>query len=200
MRFTKLKFNFLSDDFGIVEKSYVNLDYEIPIRATIGDSQASVIAECCFKPGDCVITIGSGSFISVVTGDKPFSSNNGNYPIVGYKFKNEKLYFLHSFVSNAGQSIDWAKSIGLFDQYSEIDDILEKTPDSGKVYYVPTLFDLPGFDKNLTGSGFVGICQNSTKNQMIRAIFESIAFLIRIKVDAMQKDLKSDGISLNSIR
>ena len=103
----------LSDDFGIIEPSILNINYEIPIRSVIGDSQASAIAECCFKSGDCVITIGTGSFISVAIGNKPISSSNGNYPIAGFKFKNDKLYYLHSFVSTAGQSIDWARSIGL---------------------------------------------------------------------------------------
>lgn len=79
----------------------------------MADAQASVIAECCFSPGECVITIGTGSFISVVVGNKPISSNSGNFPLVEYKYKDEIIYILHCFVSTAGQSLDWAKSIGI---------------------------------------------------------------------------------------
>lgn len=79
----------------------------------MADAQASAIAECCFSPGECVITIGTGSFISVVVGKKPISSNHGNFPLVEYKYKDETIYILHCFVSTAGQSLDWAKSIGI---------------------------------------------------------------------------------------
>ena len=79
----------------------------------IGDSQSSLIAECAFKPGDCVITIGTGSFLSINVGDKPVSSNFGLYPLFGFKNQEKEIYILHSTASSAGIAIDWAKSIGI---------------------------------------------------------------------------------------
>lgn len=69
------------------------------------------MAECAFSPGDCVITIGTGSFISVNVGSKPLSSD-GSYPLAGVKCKNGQIYIIHSPVSSAGIAINWAKSIG----------------------------------------------------------------------------------------
>ncbi|CAF0786239.1 unnamed protein product [Brachionus calyciflorus] len=188
------------DDYGHLDKSFLNSEEEIPISAIIGDSQASLIAECCFEPGECVITIGTGTFISLVIGDKPIASFNGNYPLIGYKFKKHVIYILHCFVSNAGQSIDWAKSIGLFESYDQIDKILENTWDSGGVYYIPSLLELQGVNKATTGSGFIGLKQNTTKSQMLRAVIESIAFLIKIKFDGFRQDLLKNNIDLKNIR
>ena len=78
----------------------------------IGDSQSSFISECAFDVGDCVITMGTGSFISVNVGAKPISSDNGLYPLVTFKLLEKEMYILHGPISSAGIDIDWAKSIG----------------------------------------------------------------------------------------
>ena len=56
--------------------------------------------------------MGTGSFISVNIGNKPLSSENGLYPLAGFKYKEKEIYILHSASSSAGIDIDWAKSIG----------------------------------------------------------------------------------------
>jgi glycerol kinase len=72
-----------------------------------------LIAECALRPGDCVITIGTASFISVNVGSIPIASNNGAYPLANFKYKDKEIYVLHSPVSSSGIAIDWAKSIGI---------------------------------------------------------------------------------------
>jgi glycerol kinase len=71
-----------------------------------------LIAECAFNPGDCVITVGTGSFISVNIGNRPISSQFGSYPLAGFKHKDKQMYILHSPASAAGLAINWAKSLG----------------------------------------------------------------------------------------
>ena len=70
------------------------------------------IAECAFEAGDCVITIGTGSFVSINVGNRPISSDHGLYPLCGFKYNESEIYILHSASSSAGIDIDWAKSIG----------------------------------------------------------------------------------------
>ncbi len=81
----------------------------------IGDAQSSIIAECAFNIGDVVITIGTGAFISVNCGSKPVSSQNGNYPLCGFKYLNDKIFIIHNAIPSAGIAIDWGKSIGNFE-------------------------------------------------------------------------------------
>ena len=58
-----------------------------------------------------MITVGTGAFISVNCGDKPLSSKNANYPLVGFKYLNDKMFIIHNAIPTAGIAIDWAKSI-----------------------------------------------------------------------------------------
>jgi glycerol kinase len=160
------------------------------------------VAECAFNVGDCVITIGTGSFISINVGPKALCSYHGSYPLAGFVNKSEKIYILHSPVSSAGIAIDWARSIGLFDEYDEIESILRSTNTSNGVYFVPAfgLLERTGTDKSNVATGFIGLKQNTTKAEMLRSIFDSIAFSIKMRMNALLRDLKDHNIRLNSIR
>lgn len=189
--------------FGNVKEDIVsNLNQSVPITSIIGDSQSSLISECAFKPGDCVITIGTGSFISVNVGNKPLSSNNGAFPLANFKHNDKEIFILHSPVSSSGIAIDWAKSIGLFNEYSEIEGLLNSTENSGGVYFIAAFgfLNLPSVEKNKIATGFIGLKSNTTKAQMFRSIIDSIAFSITVKMHLILKDLKLNNIKLRSIR
>jgi glycerol kinase len=161
-----------------------------------------VVAESANEIGDCVITIGTGAFISVIIGDKPLSSNNGFYPLVSYKKKETTLYILHCGITSAGVAIEWAKSIGLFNDYKEFNQILNETADSKNVRFIAAFgyLDLEGINKSKVGTGFIGITSDTTKAHMLRAVIDSIVFSIKIKFELMLKDLQSNKIKLRSVR
>ena len=112
------------------------------------------------------------------------------------------MYILHCPVSSAGLAIDWAKSIGLFNDYDEIEGILKSVNSSEGVYFVPAfgLLETDNVDKNSIATGFIGIRSNTKKAHMVRAIFDSIAFAIKLKMDMMLKDLNHYNISIKSIK
>ena len=167
--------------------------------------------------------MGTGSFISVNVGAKPISSENGLYPLVTFKLLEKEMYILHGPISSAGIDIDWAKSIGkqqfsrikplvyciliknniwwhigLYNNYDEIESILQSTENSNGVFYIPP--KVGGDDKKRIGTGFVGITSDTTKAQMLRAIFDSIGFSIKLMLDTVLKDLNKYNISLKSIK
>lgn len=190
-------------EFGTTKNDFIsNLGYKVPITAVIADSQASVIGEAALRPGDCVITIGSGSFISVNVGSSPISSNNGLYPLACLKHKEKEMFILHSPCSSAGIAIDWAKSIGLFNNYNEIEELLNSIENSSGVFFISAFgfLDLPSVDKTKVQTGFIGLKQTTTRAHMFRSIIDSIAYCIKIKMDLMLKDLKFNNIPLRSIR
>jgi putative glycerol kinase 5 len=55
-------------------------------------------------------------------------------------------------------------------------------------------------DKTSVGTGFIGIKSNTTKAEMVRAIFDSIAFSIKLRMDLLMNDLRYHGIPLTSIK
>lgn len=190
-------------EFGNLKPEILDLDYTIPITAVVADAQSSVIAECGFHKGDCVITLGTGSFISVNIGDKPLSSNNGFFSLNAFKRLEEEIFVLHASISSAGVAIDWAKSIELFKDYTEFNELLKSTSDSGGVYFIPAFghINMTGVEHNANvGTGFIGIKSSTTKSEMLRAVIDSIVFTIKIKFDLLIKDLKTHKISLNSIK
>lgn len=189
-------------EFGNLKPEILNLGYDIPITAAIGDAQSSFIGECATQKGDVVITIGTGSFLSANVGEKPLSSNYGIFPLVAYKNLDEKIFILHASISSAGIAIEWAKSIGLYSDYKEFNNILNLTPNSRGVYFISAfgLMDAENFDKSKVGTGFIGIKANTTKAEMLRAIVDSIVFPIKLKFESLIKDLKENGIELGSIK
>lgn len=108
-----------------------------------------MIAECGYEKGDCVITMGTGSFISVNIGGKPLSSDHGFQSVFGYKHLDEHNFIMHGGISSAGVAIEWAKSIGLFSEYSELNDMLKSTENSDGVRFISAFgyLEMDGIDK-----------------------------------------------------
>ena len=50
------------------------------------------------------------------------------------------------------------------------------------------------------GTCFIGIKSSTTKAHMLRAIIDSICFMIKIKLDLILNDLKTYNIPLKSIK
>jgi len=73
---------------------------------------------------------------------------------------------------------------------------------SNGVYFVPAfgILDIPNLNKETVSSGFIGLKANTSKAEMIRAIFDSLAFTIKIKMDLILSDLDYHNIPLRSIR
>lgn len=70
-------------------------------RSVIGDQQAAMFGECCFKVGDVKCTLGTGSFININTGHTPHASFKGLYPVVGWKMVDKEPVYLAEGKLNA---------------------------------------------------------------------------------------------------
>lgn len=83
-----------------------------------------------------------------------------------------------------------------------MDRILETTPSSNGVYFVPAFgfIEIDNGEKTAVGTGFIGLKSTTTKPEMLRAIFDSIAYSIKLRMELILKDLKHHNIPLNSVR
>ena len=79
---------------------------EIPIRANIADQQASLYGQCCFEYGEMKCTNGTGSFIDLNTGEKPYASKRRLYPLVAWRVNNKTTYMLEGQSQNTGSVVD----------------------------------------------------------------------------------------------
>lgn len=122
------------DHFGSTK--YEILDHAVPIRAVLADQSASAFGSACYKPGSAKITMGTGSFLDVVTA-KPHASMDGLVPLVGWKIGKETTYLAEGSVHGTGVMVNWAKTVGLFENITDISETVSELASSKGVYFVP---------------------------------------------------------------
>ena len=161
--------------FGILISSFKGR--EIPITAIVGDVQASMFGQCISKVGQCLLTLGTGAFVNIFTREVNDSSD-GIYPLVAYSDLSnpkENVHFLHGYHSACADVINWARQAGFFEDFNELNQLSSEVQ-RARVFFLPA-FDGHS-DDSYCGSGFIGIDYRTTRTDLLRAIVESIAFVV----------------------
>ena len=134
-------------DFGAIDG--------IPITASMVDQQAALFGHGCRKPGDAKITFGTGAFALAIAGPRPLKdAKSGLLPTVAWKLGNAPATFaIDGGVYNAASALNWARELGLFADFAEIDSF-DATPAIARgLAFVPALSGLgcPYWDRSATG-------------------------------------------------
>lgn len=184
---------------------------DIPIRCCIADQSASMYGSGSFRPGSVKVTLGTGAFLDVNTGDKPHASVGGIYPLVGWKYGYELSYIAEGASHSNANVIEWGKSIGtpetnwfnhfcfsklvtsfltgLFQHVQESSDIAQSVPDSGGVYFIPAFQGLQApYNDASAASGFLGVTEMTKKAHLVRALLESLAFRVQQLLNVLQSE------------
>jgi len=187
-----------SGDFGVTDI----FGGSIPIRSVAADQQAALFAEACFDAGAVKCTNGTGTFIDMNTGDAPMASINQLTPMIAWKMKGKTTYMMEGFISSAGSSIQFLRdNLELIKDAAESEECSLRCEDTGGVYVVPAFTGLsaPYWDPYARGT-VLGLTRGTTKDQVVRATLESIAYQCKDLVAAMEgdtgievKDIKADG-------
>ncbi len=168
---------------------------KIPIRAAVGDQQASLFGQCCFEKGDTKCTNGTGTFVNMNTGDAGFVSPHGIVPIVAWQLNDAAKttrFVLEGQDATCGELIDWlVDGIGLISKPSEVDQLAVSVPDSNNVYMVPAFTGLrfPYWDPYARGT-LVGLARDTKKAHIMRAVLEGIGFRVQDFLSVMSQDTK----------
>ncbi|KAG4073437.1 hypothetical protein HA402_000661 [Bradysia odoriphaga] len=172
-----------SYDFGYVDKSI--LGHEIKIGCMIGDQSASMWGSCCFNRGDVKVTLGTGSFLNVNTGQKCHASVHGLYPLVAWRWRkkeqksDELMYCVEGASNDTGSIIKWAQDFGLFTDPAESSDIANTVDNTDGVYFVPAFSGLGApVNDYQAASGLIGLRPSTNNAHIVRAVLESIAFRV----------------------
>ena len=172
----------------------------IPIAGAAGDQQAALYGQCCFESGDAKNTYGTGCFLLMNTGSKAVASENGLLTtIAAFREGEDCRYALEGSVFVAGAAIQWLRDeMDLFDSASESEALAASVPDTGGVYLVPAFTGLgaPYWDPYARGT-IVGLTRGSTRNHLIRAALESLAYQTGDVLRAMEAD---SGIALKELK
>lgn len=172
----------------------------VPVAGMIGDQQAALVGQTCFRPGEAKNTYGTGCFLLMNTGDKPVYSKYGLITTVAYRIGNQPaVYALEGSIAIAGALVQWIRdNFGLIAESGEIERLARTVKDNGGVYFVPAFSGLyaPYWNGNARGI-IAGLTRQSNKGHLARAALESTAFQTREVVEAMEKD---SGIVLDILR
>lgn len=177
-----------SGNFGTTAKGIFGS--EIPIGCVIADQQSSTFAQCCWNKGDMKISLGTGTFLVVNTGNYVHASTIGIYPLVGWKIGSEVCYLAECHSPSTGSAIEWAKKFALFDDVTITADLAESVEDSGGVYFVPAFDGMQVPYKDSTAAAAIfGLNHDTRKEHVLRALLESFAFQIKYLHSAMKQEL-----------
>lgn len=173
---------------------------DVAIAGILGDQQAALFGQACFKPGEAKNTYGTGCFMLMNTGNKIVPSKSGLLTTMGYKIGKEKpVYALEGSIAITGALVQWIRdNLGLIQKSSDIEPLARTVNDNGGVYFVPAFSGLYApYWKDSARGVICGLTRYVNKGHIARAVLEASAYQTREVLDAMEKD---SGIELEVLR
>jgi glycerol kinase len=177
---------------GMTSKN-VFFGFEVPISGIAGDQQAALFGQTCFQKGDMKNTYGTGCFLLMNTGNKPVLSQKGLLTTIAWGMNGEVTYALEGSIFVGGSAVQWLRDgMKLIKKSSETETHAKEVSSSLGVYVVPAFVGLgtPYWDKDAKGAVF-GITRGTTRDHLIRATLESIAYQSRDVIALMQEEAKT---------
>ena len=166
----------------------------IPIAGAIGDQQAALFGQACFRPGQAKNTYGTGCFLLMNTGGKRVKSENNLLTGIAWGIDGRVEYCIEGSAFNAGSVIQWLRDeLKMIKSAPECDRLAESVPDTNGIYFVPAFTGLgaPYWDAYARGT-IVGITRGANQQHFARAVLESIAFQMTDLLEAMKADSDID--------
>jgi glycerol kinase len=172
----------------------------VPVAGILGDQQAALVGQTCFRSGEAKNTYGTGCFLLMNTGQEPVVSRHGLLTTVAYQFGGQPAHYaLEGSVAIAGALVQWLRdNLGLFSNSAEIEELARTVEDNGGVYFVPAFSGLYAPYWNSSARGVIaGLTRFANRAHIARAVLEATAFQTRDVVEAMEKD---SGVPLEVLR
>ncbi|SHF85206.1 glycerol kinase GlpK [Ornithinibacillus halophilus] len=179
--------------------SFHFLGHEIPIAGIAGDQQAALFGQACFEEGMAKNTYGTGCFMLMNTGDKGIKSEHGLLTTLAWGVDGKVEYALEGSIFVAGSAVQWLRDgLKLIKNSNESESLATKVDSTEGVYVVPAFVGLgtPYWDSDVRGAVF-GLTRGTSREHLVRATLESLAYQTRDVVDAMITD---SNIDLKTLR
>jgi glycerol kinase len=172
----------------------------VPIAGILGDQQAALVGQTCFRPGEAKNTYGTGCFLLLNTGESAVRSTSGLLTTVAYRIGSEApRYALEGSIAVTGALVQWLRdNLGLIQRSADIETLAQSVPDNGGVYFVPAFSGLyaPHWNDGARGT-ILGLTRFANRGHIARAVLEATAFQTSDVLQVMEKD---SGVSLDTLR
>ena len=171
------------------------LGARVPVCGAVGDQQAALVGQTCFKPGEAKNTYGTGCFLLMHTGHDPVVSSHGLVTTVAYQFSGRKpSYCLEGPIAMAGALVQWLRdNLKMIDSAPQIEELAAEVEDTGGVYIVPAFSGLlaPYWRPDARGV-IAGLTRYANRSHIARAVLEATAYQAKDIMESMNKDARQD--------
>lgn len=174
----------------------------IPITAVLGDQQAALYGQGCFRPGTVKNTYGTGCFIVLNTGRRMILSRRGLLTTLASDVQGRPVYAMEGSIFIGGAVVQWLRDeLKCLQTSSESEELVRGLTDTHGVYFVPAFTGLgaPYWDSGARGT-ITGLTRGANVRHIVRAALESIAYQTKDVFDVMKqecrmniRELKVDG-------
>ncbi len=174
-------------DFGSTKATLFGS--EIPIRGVAGDQQAALFGQACFEPGMAKNTFGTAGVYVMNTGDQPVFKE-GLTTTIAWGLDGKISYALEGVIFISGATIQWLRDEAkIIYTAADTEWYGFMVPDTGGVYLVPAFVGLcaPYWDMYARGM-IIGITRGTTRNHIIRAGLEALAYQTKDIINAVIRD------------
>jgi glycerol kinase len=172
----------------------------VPIAGILGDQQAALVGQACFRPGEAKNTYGTGCFMLMNTGETAVQSRFGLLTTVAYRIGTSRpCYALEGSVAVTGALVQWLRdNLQIIATSADIEPLARTVADNGGAYFVPAFSGLYAPHWNDRARGVLaGLTRFITRGHLARAVLEATAFQTWEVLQAMEKD---SGVSLETLR
>ncbi|MCD6105005.1 MAG: glycerol kinase GlpK [Thermosipho sp. (in: Bacteria)] len=176
-----------SEVYGYTDKEIFGA--EVPIAGDAGDQQAALFGQACYEPGMVKNTYGTGNFMLMNTGEKPYKSE-GLLTTIAWGLNGKVEYALEGSVFITGAAVQWLRdSLKIIEVSPEVEPLAKSLGSNEGVYFVPAFVGLgaPYWDQDARGL-VIGITRGTRRAHFARAVLESMAYLTKDVLVEMEKD------------
>jgi glycerol kinase len=190
----------VKDSSGIYD--YTNTTFfasKVPIAGIAGDQQAALFGQMCVEEGMVKNTYGTGCFMLLNTGSKPFISKNNLVTTIAWKIGDNITYALEGSIFIGGAVVQWLRDgLGIIRSSSEVEALALSVKDNGNVFFVPAFTGMgaPYWDQYARGL-ITGISRGTNSGHIARAALEGIAYQTMDVLNVMNKDT---GVDIKELR
>src|SRR5260370_2438529 len=116
----------------------------VAIAGILGDQQAALVGQTCFKAGEAKNTYGTGCFLLMNTGTRKVDSKSGLLTTMGYKLGEQPAHYaLEGSIAITGALVQWVRdNLGLIEKSSDIESLARTVSDNGGCYFFPSFSGL----------------------------------------------------------
>ncbi|WP_424933385.1 FGGY family carbohydrate kinase [Amaricoccus macauensis] len=160
----------------------------VPLNASIVDQQAALFGHGCRASGQTKVTFGTGAFVLALTGERLPTADGGPLPTVAWQeFDGPVLYALEGATYCASAAVNWARQIGLLNDFNDLSNLEDASALQRGLAFVPALAGLacPHWNRSARGA-WLGLSLDTSRSDMLQALLEGVAYRVAEVVSAIE--------------